>query len=154
MSETLDRALESKTLADTERGASADGIEFVRAPIASMPALVSAVIEAGFYRFIDLTVVDEPGRTDRFELQYLFHSMDEQCWLRLKARTSGQARSIVDQVEGADWFEREAFDMYGVQFEGHPALTRILMPDDWDGFPLRRDVSLGGEPVEFSRDKR
>jgi NADH-quinone oxidoreductase subunit C len=152
MSESLDQALDSLSPAGLERGVSADGIDFIRAALDSLPELVDAAMRAGFGRFVDLTAVDDPRRVDRFELQYLFHSMQGQRWLRLKTRTSGDAPSIVDRVESANWFEREVYDMYGVRFEGHPALTRILMPDDWDGHPLRRDVALGGEPVEFTKD--
>jgi NADH:ubiquinone oxidoreductase subunit C len=150
MTETLDQALDSLTLADLEHGTSADGIDFVRVPVDAIPRLVDAVIGAGFGRFIDLTAMDEPRRADRFELQYLLHSMQDQRWLRLKARTAEHAPSVVIQFEAANWYEREVFDMYGVLFDGHPGLTRILMPDDWDGHPLRRDVALGGEPVQFS----
>jgi NADH-quinone oxidoreductase subunit C len=154
MSESLDLTLSSLTSAGLERGVSADGIELMRVNAEALPSLVDALLRAGFGRFVDLTVVDTPGRPDRFELQYLFHSMEEQRWLRLKTRTAGQAPSIVDRVSSANWYEREAFDMFGVQFTGHPELTRILMPDDWDGYPLRRDVAIGGEPVEFTEDSR
>ena len=57
--------------------------------------------------------------------------------------------SVVEVYPTADWHEREAWDMFGVVFDGHPALTRILMPDDWDGHPQRKDYPLGGIPVEY-----
>jgi NADH-quinone oxidoreductase subunit C len=58
--------------------------------------------------------------------------------------------TVVPVWPSADWFEREAWDLMGIRFEGHPNLVRILMSDDWEGYPLRKDYPVGGEPVRFS----
>jgi NADH-quinone oxidoreductase subunit C len=76
--------------------------------------------------------------------------MAERRWLRVKVRTNDAVPSVTPLFAGADWFEREVFDLFGVRFEGHPNLVRIMMPDEWDGYPLRRDYPIGGEPVDFT----
>lgn len=132
-------------------GESADGIPFVRVPVEAVSAAVERIrSELGYGRFVDLTAVDHLAREERFELVYLFYSMEARAWLRLKARTDAEAPSITAAVPGANWYEREVYDLFGVRFEGHPGLTRIMMPDDWQGHPLRRDVPLGSEPVDFT----
>jgi NADH-quinone oxidoreductase subunit C len=134
-----------------ERGASADAIAYLWVEVAELPEAVRLLRdELGYGRFIDLTAVDSPEREDRFELQYLFYSMPERRWFRLKVRTASQAPSITSIFAGANWYEREVWDLFGVRFEGHPDLTRIMLPDDWEGHPLRRDHPMGGEPVDFT----
>ena len=76
--------------------------------------------------------------------------------LRLRTRcprADARVPSLAGVFAGADWHEREAWDMMGIRFEGHPNLRRILMEDDWEGHPLRKDYPIGGEPVRFSEDQ-
>ncbi|MBA3419551.1 MAG: NADH-quinone oxidoreductase subunit C [Geodermatophilaceae bacterium] len=93
--------------------------------------------------------VDDP---DRLHVAYHLTSMTYRRRIRLEV-TAGVADPHIPSVTGvyptADWQERETWDMFGVIFDGHPALTRILMPDDWAGHPQRKDYPLGGVPVEY-----
>ena len=89
----------------------------------------------------------------RFSVVYhLLRVSDEPGRVRVEAWLDDEEEidSVVGVWPAADWYEREAFDLYGIAFRGHPNLTRILMPDDWEGYPLRKDYPLGGEPVRFS----
>lgn len=109
---------------------------------------------AGFTRFIDLTCVDDPERPadqgGRFEVQLVVYSMTERRWARLKTRTTELMPSVTPLFAGAHNFEREVFDLFGVRFDGHPRLTRILMPEEWQGHPLRRDQAMPFEPADFT----
>jgi NADH-quinone oxidoreductase subunit C len=99
-----------------------------------------------------LQQLPEP-KPKRFAVCYHVLSMaPEPRRLRLKVwcDEGESVPSVVSVWPTADWHEREAWDMLGIPFDGHPNLTRILMEDDWDGHPLRKDYPLGGEPVRFS----
>jgi NADH-quinone oxidoreductase subunit C len=88
----------------------------------------------------------------RLHVVYQLTSMTYRRRVRLEVAVSAadpQVPSVTSVYPTADWQEREAYDMFGVIFEGHPALTRILMPDDWEGHPQRKDYPLGGIPVEY-----
>ncbi|HEY3063389.1 MAG TPA: NADH-quinone oxidoreductase subunit C [Chloroflexota bacterium] len=144
--ETLQSAFES-----AEISSPADGIPTVRVPLSQLTDAVDKIrFELDHARFVDLTAVDRLAREDRFELVYLFYSMAQHTWLRLKTRTDGEAPSITPSISGANWYEREVFDLFGVKFVGHPDMTRIMMPLDWQGYPLRRTEPLGAEPVDFT----
>ncbi len=93
------------------------------------------------------------GRSPRFVGVYQLYSLKRNWRLRLKVPVSGDPPTL-DSVSSvwraADWHEREAFDLFGIRFRGHPELRRIMMPQDWVGHPLRKDYPLGGEPVQFT----
>ena len=96
--------------------------------------------------------VDYPTQERRLHAVYHLTSMTYRRRLRLEcAVTTEDPRlpSVTSVYPTADWQERETYDMFGIVFEGHPNLTRILMPDDWEGFPQRKDYPLGGVPVEY-----
>jgi NADH-quinone oxidoreductase subunit C len=96
--------------------------------------------------------VPEP-KAKRFAVSYqLLALRDDPARVRVQAfLDDGETiASMVPLWPSADWFERETFDMFGIVFDGHPNLVRILMTDDWEGHPLRKDYPIGGEPVRFS----
>ena len=95
---------------------------------------------------IDLTAVDYPQRSQRFDVVYHLLSMHNNSRIRVKAQLgeSETIPTITDIFPCADWFEREAFDMYGVVFSGHPDLRRILTDYGFEGYPLRKDFPLTG----------
>jgi len=102
--------------------------------------------QCNFETFIDLCGVDYPERTERFEVVYhlLSMRMNHRIRVRIRADEETPVASCVPVWPAANWFEREAFDMYGIQFSGHPDLRRILTDYGFEGFPLRKDFPLTG----------
>lgn len=101
-----------------------------------------------------VSAVDYPDAPDRRRLHVVYQltSMTYRRVIRLECAVTAEEPhlpSVSRVYPTADWQEREAYDMFGLIFDGHPALTRILMPDDWDGYPQRKDYPLGGIPVEY-----
>jgi NADH-quinone oxidoreductase subunit C len=96
--------------------------------------------------------VDYLGTPERLHSVYHLTSMTYRRRLRLEVAVpvdDPHVPSVTSVYPTADWQERETYDMFGIVYDGHPALTRILMPDDWDGHPQRKDYPLGGVPVEY-----
>ncbi|MEW6080020.1 MAG: NADH-quinone oxidoreductase subunit C [Thermodesulfobacteriota bacterium] len=98
------------------------------------------------YNFMmDITAVDYMGREPRFEVVYHLYSLRYNTRIRIKARVSeadGAIDSATSLWNSADWFEREAYDMYGIRFTGHPNLKRILLYEEFEGHPLRKDYPV------------
>ena len=99
-----------------------------------------------FVSLTDITAVDYPGRERRFDVVYHFLSptLNTRIRLRAEADETTQVPSIIEVFPGADWFEREAYDLYGVIFTGHPDMRRLLTDYGFDGHPLRKDFPLTG----------
>lgn len=110
----------------------------------------------GFDFLEEETAVDYwPEQEPRFHVVYQVYSMKNKLRLGLRVPVSGlspTAPSIERIYPNANWFEREIWDMFGIRFEGHSDLRRILMPYDWEGHPLRKDYPLGYEEVQFTFD--
>jgi NADH-quinone oxidoreductase subunit C len=105
------------------------------------------------YDFLsDVTAADWPDREPRFWVAYHLSSSAHRHRVRVKVGLPSDdalVPSVVGLFPTADWFEREVFDLFGIRFDGHPDLRRILMPDDWDGHPLRKDYGLGGVGTQY-----
>jgi NADH-quinone oxidoreductase subunit C len=100
----------------------------------------------------DVSATDWPDRVPRYWMAYHLFSMEHHHRLRVKLGLEADD-ATVPTVTGlfptANWLEREVYDFFGIGFEGHPDLRRILMPDDWDGYPLRKDYELGGVGTRY-----
>jgi len=106
---------------------------------------------AGFDRLTAITAVDWWPREPRFEIVYFLHSIKNNSRLRVavKAKETDLIESVSRVWRGANWYEREVFDLFGVQFFNHPNLERIMMPVDWEGYPLRKDYPIHGNKYSY-----
>jgi len=106
--------------------------------------------EQKFVRVSTVTGVDWYPEEPRFEVVYHLHSPERNERIRLKCRLPG-ANPEIDSVtgvwRGADWYERETFDLFGIRFRNHPNLRRIMLPENWEGYPLRKDYPVTGDRV-------
>jgi len=116
----------------------------VAKPDAVIPILETLKLELDFDYLVDLTAVDYPKRAERFEVVYILYSFARNERLRVKtAIPDGFSPATAVTVHlGANWLEREVFDMFGIQFAGHPNMRRILLPEEWEGYPLRKEYGI------------
>jgi NADH-quinone oxidoreductase subunit C len=101
--------------------------------------------ELAFNLLAEITAVDFWPREPRFELVYILVSIPNRLRLRMKVRLSGadpHASTMIGVWPAANWLEREVWDLFGISFEGHPDPRRLLMPEDWEGYPLRKDYPV------------
>ena len=99
-----------------------------------------------------VTATDRPGRDPRFWVAYELYSLELRHRLRVKvglAEVDASVPSVTPMFPTADWLERETYDFYGIVFDGHPDLRRILLPDEWEGWPLRKTEELGGVNTRY-----
>jgi len=128
-----------------ERFATYLGQKFLVAEVGAVPEIVETLqLDWEFDYLVDITGVDYPARPKRFELFYILYSFARNERVRIKCSLAEgeRPRSVCSIHATADWLEREVYDMFGIEFAEHPNLRRLLLPEDWQGFPLRRDANI------------
>ena len=121
------------------------GQEFLIArPEAVIPILEYLKLEADFDYLVDVTAVHYPQRPEQFDLVYVVYSFSRNQRIRVKTQIANRykPRTATGVHATANWLEREVFDMFGIEFEGHPDMRRILLPEEWQGHPLRKELSI------------
>ena len=119
--------------------------DFIEADISAAYGIVEFLKnEEAFDYLVDLTAVHWPKKEKPFEVVWILYSFAKNTRVRIKSSIADgeKAPSVVALHNTANWAEREVYDMYGVEFENHPDLKRILMPDEWEGFPLRKEYGM------------
>ncbi len=120
-----------------------------------MPVCLQLRDNLGFERICGVSAIDRYPMEPRFEVVYFVHSISRNVRVKLKVALPGAdpaVESITPVWEGANWYEREAFDLFGIRFLGHPNLKRIMMPEGWEGHPLRRDFPTHGHKYSYQNE--
>jgi NADH-quinone oxidoreductase subunit C len=123
-------------------------------PEAAVPVLEYLKLEADFDYLIDITAVDWPKRPERFDLVYILYSFSRNTRVRVKTMMAEgyKPETSVGVHLTSNWLEREVFDMFGIEFAGHPDMRRILLPEEWVGYPLRKDYSILTQDVRWVQE--
>lgn len=131
-------------------GTSVDG-DVISVGPDGLVAVAAAARDAGFEMCVDVVGVDYLHRRPRFEVVVGLLSQQHKRRLRIRCGVADgqEVPSLTGVYPSANFYEREIYDLFGVNFTGHPDLTRILMPDEWVGHPLRKDYAVGAVPVQF-----
>jgi NADH-quinone oxidoreductase subunit C len=110
----------------------------------AIPLLEFLKLEADFDYLVDITAVDWPKRAERFDVVYILYSFARNERVRIKTYIAEgfKPETAVNVHLTANWLEREVFDMFGIEFAGHPDMRRILLPEEWQGYPLRKDYGI------------
>src|SRR6478672_10690806 len=151
--------------AQVERAPSVDLQTTVYVSRDHLPALARALREQLEFDFLsELTAVDFWPKEPRFEVVYVVVSIARRLRLRMKVRLPADdphVRTVSEVWPAADWLEREVWDLFGIAFDGHPDPRRLLMPEDWQGFPLRKDHPVqirmtpnASEPLQVTEEER
>ncbi len=152
VSEQLGDKLDESTIAFDELTLNVMGSNIV-----SVLRFLRDDVQTRFISFIDLCGVDYPERKNRFEVVYHLMSPSQNQRIRIRVATDADSPipSVVEVFPGADWFEREAYDLYGILFTGHPDLRRLLTDYGFEGHPLRKDFPLTGfTEVRYDDEKK
>ena len=127
---------------------------FVAELSVAVPIIEFLKLEQDFDYLVDLTAVHYPEREKPFDVVWILYSFAHNTRIRIKAQAGeGDSPATATSVhETANWLEREVFDMFGIAFDGHPNMTRILLPDEWQGHPLRKEHSIIGQDEDWVRE--
>ncbi len=131
------------------------GQDFIEADVLAVYELVEFLKnEEAFDYLVDLTAVHWPKKEKPFEIVWVLYSFDKNARMRIKAPLAdgGKAPSVTALYNTANWAEREVYDMFGIEFDNHPDLKRILMPDEWEGFPLRKEYDIIRQDEDWVRE--
>ena len=153
----MSAAADVTTLRDAFGASLLENLEFrgeqtVRVELGSLhEVLAKCRNDLGYEMILDISSIDHFGEDPRFEMVYEIATLDDSKHLRVKAKVGEDETvpSVIDLWVGADWHEREVWDMMGISFSGHPNLKRILMWEGYPYFPLRKDFPLAGRPTDM-----